>query len=187
VHHFSLSGANDYQPATIDNLVVDTQPVKPLVVRFEPLPDVAARAGLDEGMAAQRSVSAIGDSRPFVFVAMPFAETFSDVFHYGIRGAADRAGFVAVRIDEQTFTGDVLMEMKDQIARSTLVIADLSTANPNVYLEVGYAWGLGKPTVLVVNDQSEVKFDLRGQRYLKYTTIKSLETALTKELTSLGR
>ena len=28
-------------------------------------------------------------------------------------------------------------------------VADLTTANPNVYLEIGYAWGMGKPTVLL--------------------------------------
>jgi hypothetical protein len=46
--------------------------------------------------------------------------------------------------------------------------ADLSDANPNVYLEVGYAWGRGRPTLLVVRDSSHLKFDVQGQRCLIY-------------------
>ena len=140
-HLFSLSGPKDYDPAEINSVVVDTQPMKPLVVRFVPMADVAARAQLGERKASQPSAPAIDRSRQFVFVAMPFAEAFSDVFHYGIRGAADHAGFIAVRIDEEVFTGDVLVKVKDQIAQSTIVIADLSTSNPNVYLEVGTPGG----------------------------------------------
>ncbi len=185
-HVFSLSGLKDYDPAKINSVVVDTQPIEPLVIRFVPLEEVAEKAQLDERKSLQPSAPAIDRNRQFVFVAMPFAKAFTDVFHYGIRAAADHAGFIAVRIDEEVFTGDIMVKVKDQIAQSALVIADLSTSNPNVYLEVGYAWGIGKQTVLIVNDQSDVKFDLGGQRYLKYTTIQSLEETLTKELKALA-
>lgn len=134
-----------------------------------------------------RSVGYDSPSKPHVFVAMPFAEGMEDVFHYGIQGAANAAGFLCERADLSTFTGDVMEWVKTRIASAALVIADLSDVNPNVYLEVGYAWGCGRPTVLVIKDTSQLKFDVRGQRCLVYKKIKDLELTLRTELENLKR
>lgn len=125
------------------------------------------------------------ESKPHIFVAMPFKEDMDDVYDYGIAGAVRAAGFVCERADLTTFTGDVLAWVKKRIRTSTLVVADLTEANPNVYLEVGYAWGVGIRTVLIVKDTSHLKFDVQSQRCIPYKRIKDLEIALTKELTYL--
>jgi hypothetical protein len=116
------------------------------------------------------------------FVAMPFSESFEDVFYYGISPPIRAAGLLCERIDEIPFTGDVVGRMKDMIGSSTIVVADLSNANPNVYLEVGYAWGVGKPCILLCNRATDLKFDVQGQRCLKYGSIKELEKTLSSEL-----
>jgi hypothetical protein len=59
-------------------------------------------------------------------------------------------------------------------------------ANPNVYLEVGYAWGRGRQTILLVRDIKELKFDVAGYRCLVYKNIRDLETQLSRELQHLG-
>lgn len=125
------------------------------------------------------------DSKKRIFVAMPFASEFDDCFHYGIQGAVNSCGYLCERADLQSFTGDVMDFVKQRIATSVFVIADLTTANPNVYLEIGYAWGLNKKTVLLIKDTKELKFDTRGQRCLPYTSIKDLETKLKTELENL--
>jgi nucleoside 2-deoxyribosyltransferase len=66
-----------------------------------------------------------------------------------------------------------------------LLVADLSTANPNVYLEVGYAWGKGIPTVLLARDAADLRFDVKGQRCLLYNSIRKLEASLKSELKAL--
>jgi hypothetical protein len=132
-----------------------------------------------------REVGYSSDSKPFVFVAMPFNEKMDDVFHYGISGAVNKAGFLCERADLSSFTGDIMEWVKRRIKNAKLVIADLTTANPNVYLEVGYAWGCGIPTILIVQDTSELKFDVRGQRCLAYKSIKHLEEILRTELENL--
>jgi len=71
---------------------------------------------------------------------MPFAEEFDDVFHYGIQGAENKAGYLCERADLESFTGDVMNWVKKRIETSDYVIADMTKANANVYLEVGYAW-----------------------------------------------
>jgi hypothetical protein len=111
-----------------------------------------------------------------------------DVFHYGIRNAVKDAGFLCERADQSSFTGDVLDWVQKRISSATLVVADLTTANPNVYLEVGYAWGCGKPTVLVVAEASDLKFDVKGQRCLVYKgKIKMLEEMLRQELLAIAQ
>jgi hypothetical protein len=125
------------------------------------------------------------DRREHALVAMPFAEEFDDLFHYGISNAVRSAGLLCERIDQQAFTGEVMSRLKQQIETSRLVVADLTDSNPNVFLEVGYAWGRGVPTVLMARKGSELKFDVQGQRCLTYSGIKQAEELLTQELCGL--
>jgi hypothetical protein len=126
------------------------------------------------------------DTKPYVFVAMPFDQTFDDTYHYGIQAAAHSNNLLCERIDAQSFTGDVLAQIKKKIGKAAVLIADLSSSDPNVYLEVGYAWANGCPVVLLTKQIQEMRFDTRGQRCLQYESIKNLETQLTAELSQLS-
>lgn len=126
-------------------------------------------------------------AKPHIFVAMPFADEMDDVFHYGIQNAVNTAGFLCERADLSSFTGDVVGWVKQRISSAKLVVADLSSANPNVYLEVDYAWGQKIPTVLLARDASDLKFDVKGQRCIVYKSIKNLEDALGQELLGLSK
>jgi hypothetical protein len=141
-----------------------------------------------QAQATLRSAGYSSASKPHVFVAMPFVEVMDDIFHYGIQRAVNAAGLLCERVDTaEAFTGDILERIKGRIKTATLVIADLTAANPNVYLEVGYAWGCSVPTVLLVKDAAELKFDVRGQRCVIYKSIRQLEEALGKELQGLTK
>lgn len=144
-----------------------------------------ARRGLQTDRLRQAGIHS--EEKPFVFVAMPFDKKLDDVFHYGIRNAVNNAGFLCERADESVFTGDIMDLVKRRIRESTLVVADLTMANPNVYLEVGYAWGVGVPTVLIAQDPQELKFDVRGQKCIIYSGIRELEEKLGRELLGLKR
>jgi hypothetical protein len=125
------------------------------------------------------------EKKPHVFVAMPFHEDFEDVFYFGIQEPVKAAGLLCERVDNEAFMGDVLEQVKKRIETAAVVIAVLTGANPNVYLEIGYAWGRGRQTILLVKEEEPVKFDVRGQRHLKYTSIKALSEALREELKQL--
>jgi hypothetical protein len=133
-----------------------------------------------------RAAGYASSTKAHVFVAMPFKEEMDDVYHYGIQSAVRDAGFLCERADLAAFTGDVLTWVRDRIKSSSLLVADLSDGNPNVYLEVGYAWGCGVPTVLLTRDAASLQFDVRGQRCLVYKRIKDLEESLCKELKDLN-
>jgi hypothetical protein len=120
-----------------------------------------------------------------LFIAMPFSLEMEDRFFYGMQRSADATGFSCDRVDKDSFTGDILKRIKDGIDNSVAVIADLTNSNPNVYLEVGYAWGKQKPTILLIQDGHELCFDVRGQRCLKYSSIRNLEEVLTSEIEAL--
>lgn len=142
---------------------------------------------LPEASARLRSAGYASDTKPYVFVAMPFKRETDDVYEYGIQRAVRAAGFVCERADLSTFTGDVVAWIKQRIKSASLVVADLSDDNPNVYLEVGFAWGVGVPTVLLVKDASHLKFDVKTQRCVPYERIKDLEHGLKKELKGLKK
>ncbi|MDR4493268.1 MAG: hypothetical protein R3B74_02380 [Nitrospirales bacterium] len=133
-----------------------------------------------------RAVGYASASKAHVFVAMPFSDNLEDVYHYGIRNAAKSAGLLCERADLSSFTGDVITWVRERIRTASLVIADLSGANPNVYLEVGFAWGCGIPTILLAQDSSELRFDVQGQRCLMYKQIRDLEEKLSMELKGLN-
>ena len=133
----------------------------------------------------RRSTEATAATRDHAFVAMPFSQEFEDIFHYAIEPAVHKSGLLCERIDEQAFTGSIPERIKERIRSATLVVADLTDANPNVYLEVGFAWGAEVPTVLLRHDGSDLRFDVQSERCISYSTIRHLEQRLTDELRRL--
>ncbi len=134
-----------------------------------------------------RSAGYESQSKQHVFVAMPFKDEMDDIYHYGIQGAVRKAGYLCERADLSSFTGDVMGWVRERIKSASLVVADLTDANPNVYLEVGFAWGCDVPTVLLVKDTEHLKFDVQSQRCIAYKKITELEESLSKELSNLKK
>ena len=143
------------------------------------------RSPLVSQLESLRTAGVESGDKTHVFVAMPFDAEFDDRYHYGIQRAVNSAGYLCERADLSTFTGHVVTWVKERIDTARLLIADLSTANPNVYLEVGYAWGKGIPPVLLAADAGDLRFDVKGQRCLVYKNILTLEELLTRELKNL--
>jgi hypothetical protein len=127
------------------------------------------------------------NAKSHVFIAMPFCDDMEDTYVFGIQGPVNAAGYLCERVDFATFTGDILARIKSRIETASLVIADLTGANPNVYLEVGYAWGKGRPTLLIAKTGDELKFDVQGQRCLIYKNIRDLAQKLEADLAALAR
>lgn len=147
---------------------------------------VATQAGVAAAAAAQLSTVGYDSSRKeHVFVAMPFSPEFEDVYAFGITPAAHASNLLVERMDQVSFTGDVVAHMRRRIASARLFVGDVTGANPNVYLEIGFAWGNNIPTILICRDIDELQFDVRGHRCLSYTNIVELQRKLTQEIASL--
>jgi hypothetical protein len=115
-----------------------------------------------------------------VFVAMPFAEEFDDVYQFGIYATIRRCGYICERVDQSAFVGNIMDSIMDGIKNAQFVIADLSLEKPNVYLEVGYALGMNRPVILIARDGQRLHFDLCAYKCLFYRTIGKLAETLEK-------
>ena len=184
----------DVPPALCEIAIVEHEPgrAQRLSRYLGELGGSSANGPLELDVPAARSlrerISRVGyasDSKPHIFVAMPFSDEKNDVFNYGIQNAVQSAGLLCERIDQKKFTGNVLEQIKDRIDSAALVVADLSGRNANVYLEVGYAWGRKIPTVLLTDNIDELGFDVQSERCISYGSIKELEERLTAELRAL--
>jgi hypothetical protein len=54
------------------------------------------------------------------------------------------------------------------ISAAKILVAELTTKNPNVFYELGLAHALKKPVVLVSSNEDDVPFDLKHIRVIYY-------------------
>jgi hypothetical protein len=106
---------------------------------------------------------------PTAFVIMPFAKEFTSGFEDIIRPAAERAGVACLRADEEAL-GHIHTDMFQRIFDSSVVIADISGSNPNVFYELGVVHSLASKTVTVAREDfiGRVPFDIAPYRILIY-------------------
>jgi len=124
-------------------------------------------------------------SEPSIFVAMPFAARYNDVYYYAMLPAIKANHYQCIRLDKVIYTGSVIDTIKKRIASAKLMIALVDSLNPNVFLEIGYAWGVETPVLLLVSDdqfKDKLPFDVASYRYLVYDSIRQLAARLPKEI-----
>lgn len=66
--------------------------------------------------------------------------------------------------DNISITESILNHLKN----SDLVIADLSTKNPNAFFELGYRTALNKPIIQMINEAETLPFDVNTIRTINY-------------------
>ena len=124
-------------------------------------------------------MTAIDDTRPLCFVLMPFGTKtdpssgvtidFDDVYRQIIRSAIEAADLKAIRADEEQVGGIIHKPMYERLILCDYAVADLTTANANVYYELGIRHAV-RPwsTVLIFADGVRLPFDLGPMRGLAY-------------------
>jgi hypothetical protein len=119
----------------------------------------------------------------FAFVLMPFDPKFDDLYKFGIKEVAAKAGVIAERVDEQKFTESMLDRIYRQIDAADVIIAEMTGQNPNVFYEVGYAHAKDKLVILSTADANDIPFDLKHRRHIVHgNSIVTLGSCLTEEL-----
>lgn len=142
----------------------------------------------DRQNAAETRIEAAGaqsETKPFVYVIMPADESLDDFYHYGIQGAVHARGLLCVRVDDNILLEEVLEQVKKRIDSASVVVADLTHADPRVYLQLGYAWGKGRPTILLAQAGAPPALELSKPAPILYKKIKDVETALAQALDAL--
>ena len=102
------------------------------------------------------------------FIVMPFSGPFNDLYKEVIIPVCDKNGILAFRADDVFKPGIIMQDIIQALVESDIIIAEISSENPNVYYEIGYAHALGKPTILLAEKSSKLPFDISGYRVIFY-------------------
>ena len=117
-------------------------------------------------------------SEPLCFVLMPFGKKpdgsggtvdFDAVYRELIAPAIEKAGLEPLRADEESTGGIIHKPMFERLILCEFAVADLTTANANVFYELGVRHAV-RPwsTVLVFAQGGRLPFDVAPQRALPY-------------------
>lgn len=125
------------------------------------------------------------------FVLMPFERRLTEIYERYIKAPIiARTTLQCLRADDIFAPRPIMNDVWREIGRATVIIADLTTRNPNVLYELGLAHALGKHTILVSQNLKDVPFDLRSIRVIVYedtlTGYDNLTRTVIKYLEELG-
>jgi hypothetical protein len=124
------------------------------------------------------------------FVIQPFDndkfdKRFVDIFEPAIV----KAGFDAYRFDKDLSVRIPIDDIEKGISESVICFAEITTDNPNVWYELGFAFACNKDVVMVCSDERQGKFpfDIQHRHVITYKTsstsdFTSLEDTITRKI-----
>ena len=112
----------------------------------------------------------VDDIRNECFVIMPFDGLFKSQYENVIKPAIESTGLESIRGDEVFSKPHVMDDIWISMRQCRVVVAELTNKNPNVFYELGLAHAIGKPTVIITRNETDVPFDLKAHRYIFYDT-----------------
>lgn len=129
--------------------------------------DASVPAQSDRLKKLEKSIS-VG-ANDSCFVMQPFAAPLGDYYDKIYRPAIEKVGLRPVRADAEIFaTGKIMDQVWHGINAAKVLVAELTTRNPNVFYELGLAHAMKKPVVLVSAKEEDVPFDLQHIRVIYY-------------------
>ncbi|MDP2175249.1 MAG: hypothetical protein Q8K70_04990 [Bacteroidota bacterium] len=119
-----------------------------------------------------------------VFVLTPFNDNYRHIY-LTIREVCGKLNLNCIRGDEEYIPNEIFPEMIKQIIKSRLIIANITGRNPNVMYELGVAHALGKPTIVIAQDFTDIPFDLNNKRIIIYKNEMELQRRLESSITDM--
>lgn len=104
-----------------------------------------------------------------VFVLMPFKPEMKPLYDDHIVKVAADFNFSVARGDDFFTAHSVMLDVWSAIYSAKVIIADCTGRNPNVFYEIGLGHVLGKPVILITQNNEDVPFDVRHMRYIQYS------------------
>ena len=108
---------------------------------------------------------------PRCFIIQPFDsggkfdKRFKDVY----KPAIEEVGLEPYRVDQDPDVDIPIDSIEEGIREATICLADITTDNPNVWYELGYANATGCPVILVCSTEREkFPFDIQHHRIIQY-------------------
>jgi hypothetical protein len=129
------------------------------------------------------------------FVIQPFDSAKYDKRYDDIyRLAIEAAGFEPYRVDKDISVAIPIDAIENGIRRAAICLADITADNPNVWYELGYAFAIGRPVVMVCSEERTGKkypFDIQHRSIIEYladapSDFSRLHEKLVAKLKALG-
>ncbi len=105
------------------------------------------------------------------FVIQPFDKgqydkRYEDIF----KPAIEACGLIPYRIDKDPGASILIEDIEKNIRDSRICLAEITTDNPNVWYELGYAIACNKEVVMICSDERKngYPFDVRHRNVVNY-------------------
>lgn len=107
------------------------------------------------------------------FVIQPFDKgKFDTRYNDSIKPAIETVdGVEAYRVDNDKSVVVIIESIEKNICQSDIVVAEITTDNPNIWYELGFASALKKPVILLCNSRERkgnYPFDIRHRKIIDY-------------------
>lgn len=111
---------------------------------------------------------------PICFVIQPFDRgKFDKRFEDTFRPAIEAAGLEPYRVDKDPKVEIPIEAIEEGIRDAAICLADITTDNPNVWYELGYAFAADKAVIMVCSDERKegrYPFDIQHRTVVGYKT-----------------
>lgn len=135
------------------------------------------------------------EKKPTAFVIQSFdGGKFDRRYAETVRPGIVKGGADPQRADDILGIQPVVQKIEDAIRRADICVAEVSDNNPNVWLELGYALALNRPTVILCDRslRERLPFDVQHRPVIFYTTeskggYDELEGRISAEIRNLAK
>jgi hypothetical protein len=140
-------------------------------------------------------VSKSKPDKSLCFVIMPIGKQgtreykeFKAIFDSLIKPAVEidnngkPTGLRCERADQEIRTGNIPKDIIEKLASAEIVIADLTTRNPNVFYELGVRHSLKQKTIMIAQSIDDIPFDVSNYRIIIYDPYVGLVEESIREL-----
>ena len=130
------------------------------------------------------------------FVIQPFDsgkydKRFNDIY----KPALEQVGIEPYRVDQDPAVEVQIDAIENGIRDATICLADITTNNPNVWYELGFAFASGRSVIMVCSDERPdggFPFDIQHRTVIKYSAdspsdFEKLRNDITKRAKALVR
>lgn len=125
------------------------------------------------------------------FVIQPFdAGRYDKLFKDVYAPAITAAGYEPYRVDQDPSVSVPIESIESGIRSAVVCLADITTDNPNVWYELGYAFATGRPVVMICAEDRQGRkfpFDIQHRSIVTYkpdsrSDFEALEAAITERV-----
>jgi len=121
-----------------------------------------------------------------VFVIMQYNNSVVDsAYREVIKPVIEAHGLVSYQVSEVQDGGNISEQIIQNIAKSKIIIAELTGERPNCYYEAGFAQALGKEMIFCIHENHTVHFDLATYRFIVWNTESDLRRKLTERISAI--